>query len=686
MTSLLALWALIAACLSPALAAPGTEIALVLDTSGSMAFSSTDDQGRRYPPNDPERAAVLGALIVEGLVRGSADRLSVIGFPESQGAAPPVVTRAEPIRELPYVNHTLFKAPLAEARRRLDASDRDGKLLLFLTDGNPEDLPPGGDTAADAFGLGTAGEIDTFAIGLYGSDVVRDTARFHLDALARTPDDLALISDPADVVPAFTRGYARALGSRPETGTLPPGGSATFEVGRYVTEVLVFVASEVRGPAFSATLTGPGGAVPVQAAGDDGCGANARVLPPAVCGAPRRHYQVFRAASDPAVASSWTLSVDRAAAVRYGVILRYDLEAALAVDPTVRVGQSLPVEARLLFRGATFDDAAFFASDGFAVEARIGDELIPLTHAGGGRFTGTWTPAAPSQGALPAVVTFRNTWMEKRDRKQVLAEGFLPLTLRPTPSPLVLGSWRGGRRWTERCGRVSLAGSENADVVPVRCEVPALAEGRVTCAPQPDGATAQPLTWEVCVAARPCCGAVPAPGEALSVTFVGAHPHYASGAVAVPIDATVSPTGFLRCWWLPIALALGLAWLLFVIVGWIRPHGFDPGLSVKVAGSEKDLKRTTALVVTEQPGARRGFYRNARLCLDGEGNGIRGTRQAVIVVVAGPAGTTRWAKAAGLERRSRRTRKWEPVPAEELREGVVPGEEYRVGGLYFRFG
>ncbi len=678
--------ALVTCFVSSASATPGNEIALVLDNSCSMAFPATDQNGTQYPPNDPERAAVLGALVVEGLVRGSNDRLTVYAFPDVRGGPPRTVRDAAGIRGLPYANHTLFTEPLQAARAHLDASTRDGKLLLFFSDGVPEDLPQGGPDAAGVFGMDTAGDIDTFILGLYGSEDVRDMAVTHVSGLARSPDDSAFMDDPAEVVPAFTKAYARALGSKPQTGSLSSGDSVSFDVGKYVTEVLVFVASQEQGAAFQSTLTGPNGAAPVQAQGNDGCEpALAAQVPPNVCGGDRRHYQVFRAPSDPLTASTWSLAVT-GPNVRYGVILRYDLTASLALDPTVRVGSTLPVEARLLFRGDTFDDDDFFASDGFSATAEIDGISIPLTHAGDGRFVGEWAPQTPTQGAVLATVHFQNTWMQQRDTKQVTAEGFLPLVLRPTPIPVRLGNWRGSRVRTERCSTVSLVGSDHADVVPVTC-IPGTVEGAtVTCTPQAPQGTAQPLEWDVCVVADACCGEIPADGSSVDITFRGTHDHYAAGAVKVPVEVHVERTGFIRCWWLPIAIAATVLFVLWVIVGWIRPNSFDPYLSVRIAGDEKGLKRTVALVLQEQPGGRRGFYRNARLCIDGEGNCVRKTRVAQIVITASGTGEMTWAKSGGVEKKDRRTRKWTSITQEELREGVIPGVVYRAGGLHLKFG
>ncbi|HEY0092791.1 MAG TPA: VWA domain-containing protein, partial [Archangium sp.] len=80
----------------------GNEIVLILDNSCSMGVESRDDNGRRYPPNDPERAAVLGTLIVEGLARGSADRVGVLAFGDSERDPPRPAQGADAIRALPY--------------------------------------------------------------------------------------------------------------------------------------------------------------------------------------------------------------------------------------------------------------------------------------------------------------------------------------------------------------------------------------------------------------------------------------------------------------------------------------------------------------------------------------------------------------------------------------------------------
>ncbi|MDP2312630.1 MAG: vWA domain-containing protein [Pseudomonadota bacterium] len=679
--------------LGTAHASPGVEMALVLDTSCSMATGArVDGTNQVLPPNDPERAAVLGTLVVEGLARGSTDRVTVIGFGADANADPPVVTDAAAIRALPYSGGTFFRRPLEEARRRLEASDREGKLLLFFTDGSPSDVKP--DESPRIAGLDTNDALDTVILGLFGSEDARQQGEIFLRPMARTPDALTFMNDASQVLRAFTNGYARALGSHPEVGTLASGASKTFAVPRFVVEVLAMTASTRPGPAYTATLAGPKGPVPVQAQGDNGCPRSVALgNAPTICDDPRRHYVVFRAPNDPNVASEWTLAVPSAPGdVEYGVILRYDLVPSLVIPPRAQVGDTVPIEAELLFRGQTFDDAAFFSADGFKAVVEVDGQQIPLTQTGDGHFRGSWSPSGPSVDGRPvqAQVRFTNTWLDLSARRPVAIEGFLDLTLAVNPNPLDLGRWRGERGGTRRCATLDLSGSTNADRVPVTCTPSGFDAALVaTCTPVPGSeatvgsGTGQPLRWEVCAEAPGCCDA--AAGTTAVVTLMGANPHYAPGAVRVPVGYTVDPTGFLRCWWPWIAGGVGTLTGLWLVVGFLRPHDFDPAATVRIAGSEAGLKRGTALVLREQPGGRRGFYRDGRACLSGDGDFLRKPGLAILVLEAGAGGSTRFRKAAGLEKKNRRTGKWEPVETGELTLGYTPGVVYRVGNLHVKF-
>jgi hypothetical protein len=689
----------------PARADPGREIVLLLDNSASMIVGSrVEGSARELPPNDPERAAVLGAMIVEGLARGSEDRVTIVGFGVQRDDPHWIGRDGAALRAMPYGGGTWFVPALRAAGDVLGSTRRDGRLLVLFTDGFPSDLNTP-EAALDLLGATPQARPPIVALGLYGASSSRAQGQQLLSAMVSSPEDLAVIDATGrdavmEVVGAFTRSYARALGSRPITARLRAGGELTLPVGRYVTEVLVAAAAAQPGPPFTATLSGPSGDVAPRATGDNGCPDT--VAPgnaPQACAPPRRSFMAFRGANDPMASSTWTLRVPQAPdEVVVGVILRYDLAVDLDLPARARVGEAVPVDGKLLFRGQTFQDEAFFAADDFAMTVRLGgeggeggDEVL-LTHAGGGRFTGTWTPTAP--GEREAMLTAHNTWLDLRDTGRVDVEGFLDLDLRPTPNPIELGSWAGERGSAERCADIDLSGSRNADQVPVTCAVEGQSDGAgVSCAPVPgseaalaSGKPGQPLRWRVCVRAEGCCDALPGPtDEPFVVTFQGAHPHYAAGAVRVPVRWSVTPTGWWACWWIEVLTAVGACALGVLVYGFLSPNSFDPALSVRVAGSEAGMRRASALVLCEQPGGRRGWYRSARLALAADGSPVRDLRRAAVALHAGPRGTTSWGRGAAIERFDRRASRWVALPPEDLAAGADPGVVYRCGAIYLKF-
>lgn len=678
------------------------EVVLVLDNSGSMGshweFIMGPGQAKMMKPSDPERGAILGALMLEALVRGSQDRLTVISFTKGEAFSPPLLKQADEIKALQYNTGTFYRRPLQEARRILDGSPKgDGRVLLFFTDGIPTDSGLTPDELPKLIGLDADPELDSFALGLWSGETAdpidaefQRRARGFLGRMVRLPDDLEFIAGGRQVVPAFTRAYARALGSRAEIGRLKPGQTRTVDAGKYVVEVLVATAASDPGPDYSARLAGPRGDVPARA-GDNAC------VKGGGCNAPRRHFEAFRAENDPNQASKWSLTLGSAPGdVEYGFILRYDFTMAVAVKPVCNVGDQVPIETRMFFQGKPFADEAFFQADGFEAYALVGPTRVPMQHKGGGVFAGTFVPSAETKGlTLPVRGVLRNTWLDLHSDASTRVEGMLDLVLRANPNPIDLGSWKGERGLTSRCTRVDLAGSVNADRLEVTCQVQsASTPGRQvegTCQPVagsepslPSG-MGRPLKWEVCAEAPRCpddCVSDPSK-PIMTVVFAGKDPRYAAGAIKVPVFYRVGGISWLACWWPLLAVIGGALFALWFIIGWVRPHNFEHGLSLRLAGSEAGLKRTSALVLREQPGGVRGFYRNARVCLNAAGDFVRSPRLGVIVIEAGPGGTTSFQKATGLERKDRRTNQWGPLPPEELPHGLAPGVTYRTGNLFF---
>ncbi|MDP7112090.1 MAG: carboxypeptidase-like regulatory domain-containing protein [Myxococcota bacterium] len=138
-------------------------------------------------------------------------------------------------------------------------------------------------------------------------------------------------------------------------------------------------------------------------------------------------------------------------------------------------------------------------------------------------------------------------------------------------------------------------------------------------------------------------------------------------------------------WIAPLGL-VGLALLTLIVLGVVRPRAFDPAAAVRVAGSMRGLQRAPDQRLAELPGGRPGFWRHARVAFAADGSAARSRSRAVVILQAGPRGTTIFTRAAGLERYARRTRRWEPMSPAELAAGTTDGATYRSGDLHLRFG
>ena len=656
---------------------PGSEIVVILDNSGSMVHEY-DFDGSTVPANDPERLAVLGAMVVDALDEGSDDKVTVIGFGRSETDRPPSTVGQPDIRSWPYAS-TYFRKPLEKALEIFEHSERDTKVLIFFTDGLPSDLA-GTEQLHEVFDPAQHTDIDVIAIGLFQDNRIREQGSALLKGLVHDPapssEDFQAVESPREIVGAFTNGYARAIGSRAETGTLAPGKQQHVDVGKYVSEVMAITVSREPGPPFTASLQGPAGDAPVLGQGDNGCPAT--VAPPDVCGSPRRHFQVFRSANDPAQRSTWTLSLPRESGkVEFGVILRYDLLAQLTMEDNVPSGVAAPIEARLLFRGQTFDDEDFFSADAFTAHAVADGEQVPLRHVGSGVFRGMWTPRKrTADEEAPVEVVFENTWLYKTDRRLVVVK----------PPPYELDVATPGQaidpipalwRRAGACVALDLTGSRDLEDVDLECDVSDRPLGVQFSCERTDA-----TTMMVCGSThRWCCKKegqvqvrVKGPGTASEGT-----------SATVPVRYHVPGAGFLLCRWLIVLLVALVLFATWFIYGWIRPHNFEPTAAVTVAGSVAGMRRAGEQILRELPGGRRGFYRDARLCLNGAGDVLRAPRKAEFVLEAAEGGCTRFRSATGLEYMDRRTHKWKPVPPDDFAEGYRAGVQYRQGDLYLKF-
>jgi hypothetical protein len=651
-------------------------------SAGSMLTTNTGTV--KLPPADPDRLSVLATLIFRGLLSPD-DKLTILTF--QSGAVgryrelPP--TQAS-IRDLRFDQSTPFTGPLKRAREILSQSRLSSRRLLLFTDGSPsQDDPLSGTQARALLGFEPlpAGTLfaDAAAVAKQPFEVLSLGLSANVPELKQAQQQflaalgpVEAINTPQEIITGFTNALAAHLQSRPLTGELDPGGTYSFPVGKYVTEVLISMASVQKMPVFSAQLLDGGRPMSVKEEfGDNGCD-----RPPC------HSYRVMRTPHDPNIKGRLSLRLDKAMGkTAFGIILRYDLLADIVSSPTTtRVGEEFEVVARMVWHGRTFVDPEFFSTDGFSAQLEVGKKSVPLQRRSDGNFVGRMK--AEELGGQTHTVRFKNLWLDLTASAPLVVEGWLPLSLKATPNPLSFGSWLGERLSSKRCATVSLAGSTNADRVSIEAVGAEMPAGLRLLSASP--LVVKSETIELCVEAPGCCQNLQ-PAPATRILLRGKHPHYHPEALPLSVDFSVGKTPFFVCYWRVIAAVLGTLLFLFVLYGFLSPHDFDAVEVIRLAKSETALQRTTGRRLRDLPGGKRGFYRNARVAFDANGNTPGRLKDAAIIVRA--TGSEPLIIVHGtVEHKDLRTRKWEalktPLDPSALRRGVV----YRSGDTYFRLG
>jgi hypothetical protein len=187
---------------------------------------------------------------------------------------------------------------------------------------------------------------------------------------------------------------------------------------------------------------------------------------------------------------------------------------------------------------------------------------------------------------------------------------------------------------------------------------------------------------DVCLQVPRCAGEVSPDSAVLKV--VPLNIAFASQARTVRLRWKVEGRGFLACHGLWIWPAVGLFGLALLVAGFTRPARFPPGASLRVAGSERGMRQSAAILLQDCPGSSAGFFRDARLGLHGDGDVNGRTRGALLVLRAVRGAGVVLEGQGPLEQQDRRTLKWEPVG--DLARGhlPLPSVLYRAGGLFFK--
>jgi hypothetical protein len=463
------------------------------------------------------------------------------------------------------------------------------------------------------------------------------------------------VADVSDLIPQFTEAFRKIVGAtHRETGRV--ASHSPIEIKTGVDEAWVIVygdATLTRG-----TLTGPGGARPLDSAAETHARAGA--------------YRVLHLV-DPAP-GSYQLAVEGGGSAAAFALIQTATLTPVRVSPTTAsVGQ--PTELVIELRGRA--GQALGRGD-LPSGTRLTIEGLgnPVELRGGedGRFRGPMTFDKPGKAALHLHVR-----SEVLDRRQ-------PDTLDVTG----MFQYRGGVLRVD-FGKLGV-GDPKCEALAIDAEqAGAVALSLATASDLPDGlalelragsathrmgtpgvphASGEPL--DICLVRDPRVAST-------RVTGFGARLVPAGFSQAIPLELSWDVTGL--TWWERyrawVFLFLIVAFTAFVVYGYYSPFRWPRGLSLTFAPTIADLNFQRPVPIKTWKGTGIGFYRHARAFLHPDFR-VSGSRQGALlslvanrhgVTIRSLAGAPLFLASGGLS--------WEPLDV-ELRP-LAPGDTIRMG-------
>ncbi|MCO4773375.1 MAG: hypothetical protein KDA24_25300, partial [Deltaproteobacteria bacterium] len=264
------------------------------------------------------------------------------------------------------------------------------------------------------------------------------------------------------------------------------------------------------------------------------------------------------------------------------------------------------------------------------------------------------------------------------------------------PDSVSLGDIEGGASPEDTCVPLSFAAGQGmlgsrfsialaAPCVACEAEVVAVDKGQAYSLPLDEIVLGKDEELPICLKVARCPTAPGGGSAELVVTPL--EPLFADQVRRVTVEYSVQSRGLLACWGWLLWTVGGLVALLLLVYGFIRPVGFEPGTSVRMASTEKNLRRAARVLLEEQRGGRKGWYRSARVHIDGGGAPTGSKRQAMFTLLPYAGGVAVLSR-AGVQRQDRRTRRMEPAEADGP-AGSVPlarGRVYAIGDLLLKVG
>lgn len=616
----------------PAATSDAVQLVIVLDDSGSMQHS------------DPRRLSVTAAMMAVQLA-GQRDRIALVPLGGAGTRLGPGGARGTALlRRLQGLQRraarTIYDRPLERALGLLRQTGSKTRLLLFLTDGEPD-----GGRGSDAAKLATRHEtyLDGLArhsrgVRIFPVMLGQLPARWatRLVAVARASSGRAFpVASAEKLIEVFASIHASLLGSKVVMRELKGGRTRLARFDDYVRYANLVIVSR-SGP-FTVRYPGQKGG---GKALDNGADRRRDGQKPE-----RVYHFVDR------LPPRGELAVELSGASAYRALLIWDYDLSLVLAKPERKGGAFALTATLQRKslpGQAVDKKAFL--EGTRVVPRIcpgacsrgyGQHCAHLPPmrvscvAGrqpSCRYESPYVPPKPGTYCVDA--TARRSWeghevlsLSSTERHELLVAQEARLTARKEGPRFRLDQNLPKKKW-QSCQTVTLAGSglsrpETLLVETTGLKLPRGTTLTVEGSPQllPKGPAAQG-TLRLCLRSkRYVDDAFKSAGLALHVRAKDASFFAPNGqSMQLPLSIEITPCSFWNRY-KGLILKLGIAllvllFLLWLIIGIIKPHDFPENLQVNWGQSIERLDRN-AMPLSEVRGTSRGFYRNAQLWIGG---------------------------------------------------------------------
>lgn len=577
---------------------PPAHVQIVLDTSGSMA------------DNDPQRLSVLAAMLFTDLAAPT-DSLGILGMALSRGSyvmqpLGPVGEQAPRIkrsfREMSFSGGTDCSGPLQDAGEalRVQKEREPGaeQFVIFLSDGLCSDQAAVEDDVGEAARDLSSQGVRVFTIGLFpdDGDFERDPSADLSRIASITEGEYFRVKEANDIPARFADILGMILGSQALPVSLGADGAATLDVDDYLVDASLVLTSS-GSPATASELTSPNDRVyrlpsrkppfrhidsELTATADE----NAR----------GRYYEVVRL-EDPAK-GEWKMQVANPEGARALLIQNYALDPVLELpqkQDKYKIGESISPTVYLRSPdGSRIADTGFLDKVQFTLSSTAPDkseQKLKLKRQPDGSYTGTLELEKEGKYTLSARASMKSGGLDKSSADIEVETMALELKTAPNQGPIDIGTVKAGT--SSDPYTVDLSASKVGSTYDLTIELEMTGDGDIENTPDRAPISPSAQTVDVVFEVDTDHPGGPVEGQ-LEI-------RYDKQMVRVPVRGEVIPLTFWERFGKLVmtigAGLLGLIFLIFILLGFVRPHDFPPGMRLKYSDTIKKLQSQKGMPV-----------------------------------------------------------------------------------------